>query len=66
MVIRVLRSYAKPYLGLDLETPIGQLTFSSSGMASSDRYIVKPTVLDDGRHTWRPIETLTNIKDPRD
>ena len=53
-------------LDLDLETPIGQLTFSSSGMASSDRYIVKPTVLDNGRHTWLPIETLNNIKDPRD
>ena len=53
-------------LGLDLDTPIGQLTFADSGMASSDRYIVKPTVLDDGRHTWEPIETLTNIKDPSD
>jgi ABC-type branched-subunit amino acid transport system substrate-binding protein len=53
-------------LGLDLETPIGRTTFAASGMASSDRYVVKPVVLEDGRHTWQPIQTFTNVKDPRD
>ena len=53
-------------LGLDLETVLGHTTFADSGIASTDRYIVKPTVLEDGRHTWQPIKTLTNIMDPRD
>lgn len=52
-------------LNLKLDTPLGPLSFTPSGVAVTNRYIVEARKID-GEYVWEPIYTYPNLRDPND
>lgn len=52
-------------LGLKIMTPQGPLSFTRSGVAITNRYICKASVID-GVYAWDPIFVYPDVYDPRE
>jgi branched-chain amino acid transport system substrate-binding protein len=52
-------------LKLEVDTPVGPVSFSRNGYALSDRYLAEVKVID-GEYVWEPFRTIRKVRDPRD
>ena len=52
-------------LKLNVDTPVGPVSFSSNGYALSNRYLAEVKVID-GEYVWEPFRTIEKVRDPRD
>lgn len=52
-------------VGLKLEGPEGPVSFTASGVAITNRYICKASVVN-GEYGWKPIYTYSGVRDPKE